>query len=652
MPAIIDDPASPTIYRVSGEPPFPDPNKPTLPASITPRQVTLRDKQTVATVVPFISQDQVPPSLLLYLADQFAKEIIKGDTYPMMEPMSHEKFAAYWFQNFGAIMLLGDIEKPENVVEGKDWAKECLGSFYIKPNYPGRSSHICNAGFLVTDASRNRGVGRLMGEAYLNWAPKLGYSYSVFNLVYETNVASCRIWDALGFKRIGRVPRCGNLKSYPGRLVDAIIYGRDLSENEEVDEIVSQERFEKIKFYLKHGKYPDGADRAEKSRLRSSATHYTLSEGDVLMLNNKECIADSGQQYDIAREFHARQHGGINKTTAAIAEKYHWSRIKDTVSDVIRACTECNEVKDTSKSPNVTTLVKSPTMNSDPFTVGSVLPPSNAPQADSNHGTRDEIVAKLVCHACQPPKGTFTNTESLSKHCWYAHGKRLTSHEGAAAHKDAPLTVNENDMNVGPAVVDENALSVRQPGLQSASGQYNDLFGLNDSIGSPHHTLPSAGLDMGQHDPELAAILNFLATPTLPHTVMHHDYQPIDPQLTNHEQSLVGQLSDPQVPFNSSNLETNTRHEAFQQISATADNTVCITSDRPLYATHVDEMGAFFAGRQVSGDDEGTKMDIDSGQEPERLDVSHEAYHGPYHDVKEGFIQNDKENPRQKDGSV
>lgn len=190
---MIDDPSSPTIYRVVGDAPFPGPNSP-LPANIKPRQVVLRDRQTVATIIPFASKDQVPPSLLLYLSETLAKEIEKGDTYPMIDPMPHDKFASYWFQNFGAIMLLGSIEKPEDVVEGKDWAKDCLGSFYIKPNYPGRSSHVCNAGFLVTDAVRNRGVGRLMGEAYLNWAPKLGYKYSVFNLVYETNVASCRIW--------------------------------------------------------------------------------------------------------------------------------------------------------------------------------------------------------------------------------------------------------------------------------------------------------------------------------------------------------------------------------------------------------------------------------------------------------------------------
>jgi len=230
MPAMLDDPSSPTIYRTSGAPPYPDPHdaNPSLPDDVVPRQVTLRDRVTVATIVPFSSQDQVPRSLLAYLSEQLNKEIEKGDTYPMMEGMPAEKFGAYWFQNFGAVMLIGDIESPAQVVEGRNWATDCLGSFYIKPNYPGRSSHVCNAGFLVTDAARNRGVGRLMGESYIEWAPRFGYTYSVFNLVYETNVASCRIWDALGFKRIGRVKGCGNLRSYPGQLIDAIIYGRDM----------------------------------------------------------------------------------------------------------------------------------------------------------------------------------------------------------------------------------------------------------------------------------------------------------------------------------------------------------------------------------------------------------------------------------------
>ncbi|KAI9707652.1 MAG: hypothetical protein M1836_000613 [Candelina mexicana] len=354
MPAMLDDPTKPIIYRNSGPAPFPTPNNPSLPADIVPRQVTLRDRVTIATLLPFSTPDQVPASLLNYLCDQFGREIEKGDTYPMLEPLPLSSFGPYWFGNFGAVMLLGDLDSAGDIAEALfanniNWGKTCLGSFYIKPNYPGRSSHVCNGGFLVTDAARNRGVGRLMGEGYLEWAPKLGYTYSVFNLVYENNIASCRIWDALGFKRIGRVPRCGNLKSHPNELIDALIYGRDLGP--EGEDYVSEERFSKIRFYLKHGKYPNGADRAEKSRLRSAATHYKLipgedgtEAGERLMLKDKEVVSDLQRQYDIAQQFHLQHHGGINKTTAAIAEKYHWVRIKETVSLVIRNCVDCKEM--------------------------------------------------------------------------------------------------------------------------------------------------------------------------------------------------------------------------------------------------------------------------------------------------------------------
>ncbi|KAB2105765.1 hypothetical protein AG0111_0g5745 [Alternaria gaisen] len=313
MPAMLDDPTAPVIYRTSGDVPYPPPGGP-LPVGIAPCQVILRDRVTSATIIPFSAPNQVPLTLLAYLCDQLGREIEKGDTYPMVEPLTLEAFGPYWFGVFGAIMLLGEIQDGRELHEmarrGCDWERECLGSFYIKPNYPGRSSHVCNGGFLVTDASRNRGVGRLMGETYLDWAPKLGYTYSVFNLVYETNVASCRIWDALGFKRIGRVKGCGNLKSYPGELVDAIIYGRDLGQD---DEFVSEERFDKIRFYLKNGKYPNGADRAEKSRLRSAATHYKLTPGEgdepeKLWLKGKEVIADP-KQHEMNKGLSAMRQG-------------------------------------------------------------------------------------------------------------------------------------------------------------------------------------------------------------------------------------------------------------------------------------------------------------------------------------------------------
>lgn len=62
------------------------------------------------------------------------------------------------------------------------------------------------------------------------------------------------------------------------------------------------------------------------------------------MLKGKEVISDPQRQYEIARDLHHKSHGGINKTTASIAESYHWVRIKETVSQVIRNCPECSEM--------------------------------------------------------------------------------------------------------------------------------------------------------------------------------------------------------------------------------------------------------------------------------------------------------------------
>jgi GNAT superfamily N-acetyltransferase len=560
----MDDPSSPTIYRVSGDEPFPDPRNPSLPESIVPRQVTLRDRQTVATILPFVSKDQVPSSLLLYLSDQFKKEVEGGDTYPMIDPMPFEQFASYWFQNFAGIMVLGSIDNPEDLDGNKDWSKQCLGSFYIKPNYPGRSSHICNAGFLVTDASRGRGVGRLMGESYLDWAPKLGYIYSVFNLVYETNVASCKIWDALGFKRIGRVPRCGRLKSHPDRLVDAIIYGRDLAVGES-EELVSEERFDKIKFYLKYGKYPNGADRAEKSRLRSAATHYKLLEGDKLMLKDKEVISDPERQYKIAREVHLSSHGGINKTTATIAERYHWSRIKETVSDVIRNCTECKELGKT-PAPNGTTAAKGR--------------PGPSPSSATKSATSSEELA-----------ASTPSARGVS-----AAGRRVPLREG-------PQT-QPSHQSLGAFTVPSGAYPDPEPMTVMSPGQ-------------TLHTPTDSPIRRNTNLPGFSPMLDSQPAGVQRHHERHQHsvYQPIDPQIIGgppymgfHAETFQGLLNatDDDV------VDPHQHHHHHHHTSADEDRDAAVDQDIDMLINHQDdeEEDAAGAGMDVEGDTAAGKMDI------------------------------------------
>ncbi|KAL4887191.1 hypothetical protein BJY04DRAFT_49014 [Aspergillus karnatakaensis] len=234
MPSILEDPSTTTALPASH-----------LSSVKTNTTVTTPYKAILKSGLPVIlypittGPSSLPPSLLKFLHAEFSEEIRKGCTYPMEEAMEYERFGEYWFGGFGVVAVL---DSPQNVGdslgerdEGRNWETECLGTFYIKPNYPGRCSHVCNAGFLTTAAARGQGVGMIMGRAYLHFAPLLGYKYSVFNLVFENNVASVKIWDRLGFSVIGRVPGAARLANSE-ELVDALIIGKDLMGEEAVAE--------------------------------------------------------------------------------------------------------------------------------------------------------------------------------------------------------------------------------------------------------------------------------------------------------------------------------------------------------------------------------------------------------------------------------
>lgn len=193
-----------------------------LMTHLQPVEVTLRNGNN-ATLFPVPGSEEIKEPMLRFLMDLFNAEIEAGQTYPQEEKFTDlATFNDYWHHYFTAILVEGapkslDDAKPEDVI----------GTFYIKPNYVGRCSHVCNAGFLVNPKKRGTGAGSLMGAQYPIWAKELGYEYSVFNLVFVTNTASIKIWDKLGFDRIGLVPGVARLKGIEGR-VDAIMFGKKL----------------------------------------------------------------------------------------------------------------------------------------------------------------------------------------------------------------------------------------------------------------------------------------------------------------------------------------------------------------------------------------------------------------------------------------
>lgn len=83
---------------------------------------------------------------------------------------------------------------------------ELVGTFYLKANQPDLGDHICNAGFMVSDQAKGKGVGRSMGLFALEEARRLGFQAMQFNFVIKTNVPALRLWLDLGFAIIGEIP--------------------------------------------------------------------------------------------------------------------------------------------------------------------------------------------------------------------------------------------------------------------------------------------------------------------------------------------------------------------------------------------------------------------------------------------------------------
>jgi RimJ/RimL family protein N-acetyltransferase len=138
-----------------------------------------------------------------------------GDSYPYEAPMDAAAFRAYFLSH-------------ECLVLRATATQEVIGAAYIKPNFPGRCSHICNGGFLVHQAWRRRGAATILAGAFLPAAMELGYRRVFFNLVFVTNEASLRLWDSMGFHRVGVIPEAGLLKGHG--YVDAVQFTYDLTQ--------------------------------------------------------------------------------------------------------------------------------------------------------------------------------------------------------------------------------------------------------------------------------------------------------------------------------------------------------------------------------------------------------------------------------------
>lgn len=129
------------------------------------------------------------------------------------------------------------------------------------------------------------------------------------------------------------------------------------------------------------------------------------------MLKDKEVVSDPQRQYEIARQVHAGQHGGINKTTATIAEHYHWVRIKETVSLVIKNCPDCKE--SAGKAPTVRPLGSG---------IDETYPTSTAPTRKcSTNGGESLMIEQLMDFNTDAPPSPTQNPDPRPQETTHTH---------------------------------------------------------------------------------------------------------------------------------------------------------------------------------------------------------------------------------------
>ena len=139
---------------------------------------------------------------------RFGEIVAAGEGYPQAPgPLAVVDFKAYWLEGKSLVA----VARHEGTV---------VGSYYLRPNFPGRAAHIANAGYFVVRDLRGRGVGTALVEDSLIQARDLGFDALQFNLVFASNPA-CRLYERMGFEAVGRVP-----EAVDGE--DAIVYWRRL----------------------------------------------------------------------------------------------------------------------------------------------------------------------------------------------------------------------------------------------------------------------------------------------------------------------------------------------------------------------------------------------------------------------------------------
>ena len=95
---------------------------------------------TVHSLSTLLSDDRGESTLISYLQGLLNAEIESGNTYPQKSPLNLTEFKNYFLSGDVFVIVRGGKDQPMQF--SADLEENILGTFYIKPNFPGRCSHV------------------------------------------------------------------------------------------------------------------------------------------------------------------------------------------------------------------------------------------------------------------------------------------------------------------------------------------------------------------------------------------------------------------------------------------------------------------------------------------------------------------------------
>ena len=118
----------------------------------------------------------------------------EGVAFPQMEPLNEESGAEFFeSQSYTGIAL---DEESGRVV----------GLYILHPNNVGRCGHICNTSYAVDQTLRGHHIGEILVKHSMEMGKELGFRILQFNAVVSTNVYALRLYEKLGFTKLGVIP--------------------------------------------------------------------------------------------------------------------------------------------------------------------------------------------------------------------------------------------------------------------------------------------------------------------------------------------------------------------------------------------------------------------------------------------------------------